>query len=157
MRPQSNGNSVKESVFSKEEFLPIRLDYSQLLRTLLPLPLVVRRVRVRLGQIESSQLKGAVGTAVGLGTTFKRAKILKNLLQNLVAMRNQRQIIVRWNSLLHSSLYLVWSWQTDQVARLTRSPVKYVIAKTNLITTIQRSYTVKRFRILLSGSYIRIK
>jgi len=51
-----------------------------LLRTLLPLPLVVRRVGVRLGQMELSQLKGAVGTAVGLGTTFKRAKILKNLL-----------------------------------------------------------------------------
>ena len=129
MRPQSNGNSVKESVSSKEKSLPMRLDYSQLLRTLLPLPLVVRRVGVRLGQMESSQLKGAVGTAVGLGTTFKRAKILKNLLQNLVAIRNQRQIIVKWNSLLHSSLYLVWSWQTDQLARLTSSPVKYVNLK----------------------------
>ena len=33
------------------------------------------------------QLKGAVDAVVGQGTTLKLTKILKNLVQNLVAMR----------------------------------------------------------------------
>jgi len=42
--------------------------------------LVIKRVGVRLGQMGLNQLKGAMVTVVGLGTTLERAKTMKNLL-----------------------------------------------------------------------------
>ena len=126
MRPQPNRGSIKKSIFSKKEFLSLRLAASQLLRTLLLQLLVVKRVRVRLGLMELSQLKGTIETAAGLGITLKHAKTIKNLLQNLVAIRNQKQIIIEWSNLLHSLLYLVQSWQSAQLAHLRSSPVKYI-------------------------------